>query len=186
VVFTKDAIAQNRASCPKFYLGLSTGLENPVGLLGFNFDVPVSSQLSLGGGAGLGSWGYKMAGEGRFYFDECHKGFAVGIGGTYATGLNDVPTEVEVNNGITITKQEVNLDLKPCANVFLSAYHFWELGRNSNRFYIQAGYSHRITNDFYDIDYPGFVLNDGSERVMRVLAPGGLMIGLGFSFALVR
>lgn len=56
----------NSRSCPKFYLGISSGINNHSGFLGVNFDVPVTTQFSLGTGVGLSSWGYKAYGEGRF------------------------------------------------------------------------------------------------------------------------
>lgn len=62
-------------SCPKVYLGLSTGINNQTGLIGLNLDVPVTEYLSLGSGVGISSWGYKTYFEGRFYFkNDCNRG----------------------------------------------------------------------------------------------------------------
>ena len=72
-MMAQNSIAQIKSdnaltsSCPKFYLGFSSGLENPVGLLGVNVDFPISN-FSIGGGLGLSSWGLKLATEGRYYF----------------------------------------------------------------------------------------------------------------------
>ncbi len=56
VVMACNVKAQNMVSpkpslhCRPVYMGLSTGLENQSGMIGFNIDVPVARPISLGGG----------------------------------------------------------------------------------------------------------------------------------------
>lgn len=176
--FSASAQADNKkADCPTFYLGVSTGLENPAGLLAFNIEAPIKN-FSVAGGAGLSSWGWKVFAEGRHYFSPCNRGWALGVGVSHNTGLNDFTTEMETIAG----RRDVRVDLKPQTNVFLSGYHFFNLGRR-NRFYIQGGYSIRLKEDVYSLE-AGPMLDDDGETMMKILAPGGVILAVGFSFAI--
>jgi hypothetical protein len=170
---------KSEPACPKVYLGVSTGLENPAGLVGFNMDVPVTGQFSLGAGLGLSTWGYKTYGEARFYFNPCNRGWAIGTGISYNTGLKDFTTKLPTTAG----DRDVLLDLNPTTNAFVSGYRFWDLGRRGNRFYLQVGYSIRLTEDYYKNKSAYTLTNDGTS-VLQILAPGGLMCAVGFSFGL--
>jgi len=167
-------------SCPKVYLGVSSGLENPGGLVGFQVDVPVTEWLSLGGGGGLSSWGAKVYGEARFYFSPCNRGWAIGTGISHNTGISNFNTTLSTNYG----DQDVNLTLKPVTNFFISAYRFWNLGHSGHRFYLQAGYSFRLSDDYYTLNSQNVYLNATGRQEMQILAPGGLMVAVGFSFGL--
>jgi hypothetical protein len=167
--------------CPKLYTGFSIGLENPNGLIGFNFDVPVTQRFSLGTGAGLSSWGLKAFGEGRVYFKDCNRGLAIGLGGTYNTGLGTFNTTLPTTAG----DKEVGLVLEPSTNAFLSLYYFWNIGRRGHRIHTNIGYSYRFTDPVYRITDGSNLTSDG-EDVMNVLAPGGIMIGFGMSFGVLR
>jgi hypothetical protein len=170
-----------RTSCPKVYLGVSTGLESQGGLVGFTVDVPVASQVSVGGGLGISSWGTKLYAEGRYYFRPCQRGWAIGAGITHNTGLNNFHTELPSNYGGNIS---TTLDLHPVTNGFVSGYHFFNLGRSGrHRFYLQAGYSFRLTDDNYTV-VSGGPLSADARSVMTILQPGGIMLGLGFSFGI--
>ncbi len=172
---------RNNYECPKLYIGVTAGIENPGGLVGFNIDVPVTQRFSLSGSAGLSSWGYKAGGEGRFYFGDCNRSWALGAGVTYNTGLSNLSMTLPTTYG----DATVLVDLKPKTNVFFAVHKFFNLGRNGHRFNIMAGYSMRLDDDNYTI-LNNYELTTEGEDVMRVLAPGGLMIGFGFSFGVLR
>lgn len=166
-------------SCSKFYLGLSTGIDNQSGIIGVNFDVPVTGRFSLGTGLGLSLWGYKTYGEGRFYFKDCNRGWALGAGVTHSTGFDNIISELPTTIGTT----DVSMNLNPTTNVIFSGYHFFNLGRGNHRFYLQLGWSHRITESPYTIT-SGHKLDADGEAGMNILAPGGVILGFGFSFGL--
>lgn len=169
----------NSSSCPKFYLGLSSGINNHSGIIGINFDVPVTTQFSLGTGAGISSWGFKAYGEGRFYFKECNRGWALGAAFTYNTGLEGFVAEMPT----TIGSVDVGMDLEPSPNIAVSAYHFFNLGRGGHRFYLQLGWSQSLVSDPYTIT-SGHTLTSDGVTAMNLLSPGGLIFGFGFSFGL--
>lgn len=185
LVFALSTIASfaapgyNSRSCPKFYLGISSGLNNHSGFFGINFDVPVTTQFSLGTGVGLSSWGYKAYGEGRFYFKECNRGWALGAAFTYNTGIQDIAVEMPT----TIGNTEVVMDWEPSPNIAVSAYHFFNLGRGGHRFYLQLGWSQSMVSSPYVVT-SGHTLTSDGTTVMNLLSPGGILFGFGFSFGL--
>lgn len=165
-------------SCPKLYLGPTIGINNTVGLLGVNFDVPVTSRFSLGTGVGRSSWGWKTFFAGRFYFKECNRGWAIGTGVTYNTGLQNFTTTMPTTFG----DANVTFDFEPLPSVFLSGYYFFNLGQR-HRFYLQFGYSQRLIEQPYTIK-SNHDLNSDGEAIMQLLTPGGAMFALGFSFGI--
>jgi hypothetical protein len=169
-------------TCPKVYLGFSTGINNPSSLLGLNVDVAVHPQVTVGAGFGLlSTWGAKVALEGRYYFDECHRGWALGGGLTSNSGIRNLTMDLETKQfGTTLTP--VTLDLHRKTNIFFSGYRFFKVGRTS-RFHIQLGYSYGLHNARYTVK-SNVTLTDNSDAIVRVLAPGGVVLGLGFSFGI--
>lgn len=172
---------RNNYECPKLYIGVTAGIENPGGLVGFNIDVPVTQRFSLSGSVGLSSWGYKAGGEGRFYFGDCIRSWALGAGVTYNTGLSNVSMTLPTTYG----DATVLLDLNPKTNVFFAVHKFFNLGKNGHRFNIMAGYSMRLDDDNYKI-LNNYELTTAGDDALRIAAPGGLMIGFGFTFGVLR
>lgn len=173
--YNPDALI--KAPVSKTFLGVASGLENFTGLLGPSLEVNVSGGFSVYGGIGLGSWGYKMSGGLKYYSDYPY-GWAWCLSVSHATGLRDFETELETQSG----RRLVLIDLLPCQTLNLTAQHHWRLGKK-NRFNLEFGYSIPLTYDAYTIK-DGSVLTDPSELALRILQPGGLMIGIGFSFGL--
>ena len=75
----------------------------------------------------------------------------------------------------------MTFELLPQTNLFLNLYHYFNVGKKGNRFYLQAGYSVPLSSKSYEIK-SGHTLTDDGEAVMKVLRPGGLSLGLGFYF----
>ena len=174
-------MGRGEAACSKAYIGFSTGINNPAGLLGLNIDVPVTAHFDLNAGVGIGTWGNKIYGEARYFLRPCHLGWAFGAGVTYATGLNNFTTNLETTAG---DKEQVTLDLYSRTNVYLAAYRFWQLGRRANRIYLELGVSVPVSaGDAYQ-QTAGNTIDDNSKNTMKVLTPGGLMAGVGFMFGI--
>jgi len=171
--------AKPAGSCRTVYLGFSTGIDNPAGLIGLDIDGPVSKHISLNGGIGKGTWGFKVYGGMRYYFGSCYKGFALGAGAAYSMGQN-MTANMET---IYATTETVTFKQDPQVNAFGAAYYFWKLGRRNNRMFAAAGYAARI-GDFSYTQTSGNPISSTSASVMRLIAPGGPMIGIGFLFAL--
>ncbi len=165
--------------CPRVYIGLSTGVNNPAGFIGAQVDLAVSPTVSIGSGVGMSSWGYKTFIEARYYFKPCNRGWAVSGGLTFNTGVDGMALKsAETVYG----KQDVSLKLHSLSNFMISGYHFFNLGQDGrNRFHLQFGYSIPLSEASFDQVFGAPLSGDGSDMVLA-LAPGGLILGLGFSF----
>lgn len=185
----------NLTTCPKVYFGISGGVNNPGGVIAFAADVPIRQQFSLGAGIGFSSWGHKFYGEARAYLSPCHRGWALGVGLSHNTGVksyivytnrgNSKPFSFNLGGTSSNNPQAVDLFLRPVTNVFFSAYKFWRLGHHGNRFYIQTGYSLRLTNNYYSYNNPQHAqLDQPAKDELRSFVPGGIIGAIGFSFGL--
>jgi hypothetical protein len=170
--------AKGKGYCHKLYLTTSTGINNSTGILGLSLDAPVARSISIEGGAGFSTWGYKLTAGGKYYFKPCHRGWALGTGITYNTGLASFQNTMETTNGV---QEKVILNLKPQTNLYFAAYSYVNLGKNKNRFYTMFGWSIPLSSDHY-VQTAGTEISENSKKVMNILAPGGLILGIGFSF----
>lgn len=161
----------------KIYLGLNTGLENPNGLFGVSIDFSPVQKVSIAAGVGSGSWGTKSFVEIRRYLGERCLGWAGALAFTHSSGVRNI----SLNANTVWGDRTVVFDFYPVNTVSFGMYRFMHVGRRSNRFSYSIGYSVRLTNDLYNIK-SGDVLSDRGESVMKVMAPGGLMFGLGYYF----
>jgi len=170
----------------KLYLGLSTGIDNPVGFLGFTAEYQFVKNLSAYGGVGLGTWGGKAALGMRYYLNYPGS-WAFGIGWAGASGAKDVKIKVEQEDNNTGTKEtnSVTFDLDPVSTINLSATKFWLLGkRKVNRLHLELGYAIPLQNNAYTIKDSAEPLSSAGKFAMRIAQPGGIIIGAGFSFGL--
>ena len=166
---------------PFSYIGFSSGLNNPAGAIGFDFDIPVHRYLVLGVGGGFSSWGNKLHLDAKYFFRQHQRGWALGGGFTFNSGDNKFITRpLQTNAGI---KEKVSLDLKVQRNVFFAVYHYWNLGRRYNRFFAGLGWSVPLVERKF-IQLSGDNLTNKSAKRIDLFAPGGPMLSLGFSFGL--
>ncbi len=163
---------------PVLYITPSTGINNNTGLVGVSLDVPVTQKVSIEGGAGLSTWGDKLYIGGKYFLQPGHRGWAFGVGLTYNTGISNYQPTLET---IYNTNEVVQLDLHPQTNVFLAAYRYWKLGRRANRIYLELGWSVALSGNRFD-QTAGDQISDNANNEMNLLAPGGLIVGCGFSF----
>lgn len=175
--YAQDA-NQNTGRQPALYVGLSTGLENPSGYLGFDAELPVD-HFSVGGGVGLSTWGIKFYAQGKYYLKPSHKGWAFGLGLSHNTGISGVKVDgIETTTG----EQNLVLNFKPQTNLFWTVHHYFRMG-NRHRFFVMAGYSARLRSTVFEYNGP-YILQPVVNEAMKWAAPGGFMAGLGFSFGI--
>ena len=163
------------------YIGFSAGVNNPAGLIGFDFNIPVKKYVMLCGGLGFSTWGNKLHFEGKYFVKPHHLGFAVSAGIAFNSGVENFNANLETVNQ---TKERVTINMHPLSTIFMGAYHYWKLGKGPNRFFMLAGWDSPLTQPQYDIIYNGPQLTDRSKNYMRHREPGGVMMGIGFSFGL--
>lgn len=173
-------ILNRPANCSDVYIVAATGINSNTSALGFCFDIPVHKSITVESGVGLGLYGYKIYLGSKYYFSECHRGWALGAGITYNTGSDKFTWDVETVNG---KNEKVSVDFLPQTNLFASIYHYWTMGSANNRFYIQAGYSQPLaTNKFQQTDGP--ILSENSKTLLTYIGPGGPILAIGFSVGL--
>lgn len=160
----------------KIYVGIASGIESFAGMLGASLEGNVAKRISLFAGAGLGGWGYKLSGGVKLYKQFPYK-WAYCASLSHATGLKDFKTKLETQTG----SKDVLMDLLSCQTFNITAQHHWKIGQGSNRFNIEFGLSIPIKDNVYVIK-DGSVLTRESASVMTVLQPGGLTVGIGFTF----
>lgn len=166
----------------RFYLGVSTGLNNNAGLLGITGELQLVNNLSINGGLGVGSWGVK-SGVGLKYYLHYPSGFSFNIGYARASGIDDIEIEMEQEflRGQS-GKQSIPFSFLPASVVNLSATKHWLIGkRKVNRFHLEFGYAVRTASDRYRTTA---LLSDDGKTFMRLLQPGGLILSTGFSFGI--
>jgi len=161
------------------YLGPSFGINNPAGIIGLKADFRLGDRWLLGGGAGIGGWGWKLSGTAQFFLKPDMRGFAIGSGLSYASGLsNDLTVTEENSNGLN---QTIFVTAKPSVTALLTGAHYFKMGRR-NRFFLQYGLSLPL-NDRYDA-HSTQPISEASKIVLGIMAPGGIIFGFGFLFGL--
>ena len=166
---------------PVCYLGVSSGLNNPAGFVGFDINIKLNRYLTLDGGAGTSTWGNKLYSDVKYYLKENQRGFAFAGGFTFNSGLENIKVNMKTVQGT----ERVTLSLKPQPNLFIAFYHYWTVGHKYNRFFVAGGASVRMHPTHFHEIY-GDPLTDNASNNLRRIAPGGLVACAGFSFALHR
>ena len=166
--------------CRSNFITLGTGINSNYGMAGVGVDIKMLDKLQVGLSGGIGSWGFKTAGELRYFYSGCmQQGSALTAGLAYATGLPEMEIEMELSNEETKT---VKLQLNAQTNLQLAWYRAFKVQQN-HRFFIQAGYSFPINGISYRV-ISGETLSDASKMVVRMIAPGGIIVAVGFGFGI--
>jgi len=174
---------QAPARAPLFFVGTSTGMNNPTGVLGVDLEFPIAHDFSIAAGVGISTWGTKTTVEGKYFYRHRRRRSAIGFGLTHNSGLVNYS---ETLNTVYYGSAPVIMDLYPQTNLFVGFYRYYRLGRRANRFYVDAGYSFSLTGGAkYDVTN-GYVLTNSADANIRLLCPGVLMIGCGFDFGFYR
>jgi hypothetical protein len=164
--------------CETTFVTLGTGINSNYGIAGIGVDFKLLDKLQGAVSGGIGSWGFKSAGELRYFYSGCmQKGSAIAAGIAYASGLPEMETELELSNE---ESKNVTLELGAQTNLQLSWYKSYAI-KEHHRFFFQVGYSFPITGINYKVT-SGETLSDLSKTTMRMMAPGGVLLATGFGF----
>lgn len=184
-----SSFCQNKAiakypsdTLPYTYLGLGTGINNYVGIIGVGADVRVYHEFFIRIGAGLGSWGGKLTGGIR-YERKYTSGWGYGISYSQCSGLNDYKYDFETVSSTLLITKNVTMDLLKVRTINLTAFHNWVF-KKKNKFYIEFGYAIPLDKDAYKLQDPTIILSDKSKSLLTTLQPGGIIISTGFMFGL--
>lgn len=170
---------------PHIHFGISTGIDNYAGMLGAGLEFRPYRTLFIRIGAGIGGWGYKFSG-GVKYETPNQKNWGFGVFYTQSSGLMDFRTKLEVyldSTSTLLVNREVTLDLLKAGSLNFTVSRNWISSRKKNKFYLEFGYAVPLTTEPYIIK-DGSRLSGTSLRVMEIEQPGGLIISLGYFFAM--
>lgn len=165
------------------YMGLGTGLNSQVGFIGVTLESPKLDKFTFFGGMGIGTWGYKFsAGAKRFLRDTDRWAFSTSLG--YAMGFPEL-LFTELDPIFLIGHSEpadVMVDLYGAAILNFSLVRHFYVGREKiNRILFEFGYSIRLSHRPWKITN-GYEFSREGNSLMRILQPGGIIIGLGYQF----
>ncbi len=161
---------------PTCYLGFSSGKDNMVGFLGTQVDLGVTKSFSVGGGIGISSWGLKYAVNLRLSDDGLY-GAYFKLGYSHNTGIEELEVALDSYNNMIV-------NLEPIDNLFLTMGWVWKINED-NRLYAEIGYAWPTSEgDYYTIVNDNYQLSDSQKKAMKWLKPGGLVIAVGFNFAI--
>ncbi len=186
-IFSKDTIAYDSTNTrksktvttPFSYIGFTTGLNNPGGVIGFDFEIPVGKYVCINTGLGFSTWGNKLHAECKYYLKANQIGWAFGTGIALNSGVDNYQAKMETING----NQDIILDFHPVQSAFFCAYRHWNLGRKNSRFLCFFGGDVPIKHPVFR-ELSGDPLSSKSTDIIKRRAPGGFIVGLGFSFGL--
>jgi hypothetical protein len=176
-LMAKEPFTSSKDTLPKFYLGVGAGINNYTGLLGIGADVSIHKGLVLKLGCGSGSWGAKLT-AGIKLENRSSDGWGVGSSYSICMGQKGVKLKLETTSGT----KDVTIDLLKAGTLNLNATYSW-VYHNYNRLFLEFGYAIPLESNSYEIT-DGSVLSDNAKKELRIIQPGGLILGLGFMFAL--
>ena len=82
---------------PRFYMGLGTGVNNYVGLIGIGAELRVADPLLVRAGIGIGTWGTKIT-IGLRYEMHHTSGWVFGLSYSSCSGLSNFKTNLTVDS----------------------------------------------------------------------------------------
>jgi hypothetical protein len=183
---TKSTLSSNTTG--KFYLNLSSGVNNPNGFLGLGVDATVAPKILVGIGAGLSTWGNKFNLKGMVFLKENHLGSAVGLSVNYSTGLDIAKNsnqtfEITTSSG---SSQRIYGATNGATSVNMMYGRYWQLGKRS-KFYINTGLVTKLNTsnvNMYDYNTDVPVTSSQAIRSIKIVSPGGLCFAAGFLVSL--
>lgn len=179
----------------KTLLGITSGINNPGGLLGIRLQAPLNLNILADVTAGLGSWGYKI-GTGLVFNAQKQKGLTPFVGLAMATGINDFPlenvdvtyTSNQIGQSVILSNQNISVKLPPRILLNLGG-QIQVYSSKGNRFFFEFGYSIPIiaepvsvNNAFDGVGTKGLV--DLNKQIFNLISPGGIMLGLNYLWAM--
>jgi len=183
LVLVSKLYAQNQSrpstdSLPTVYIGLGTGINSFTGILGVSASVRVYDKLFIRGGLGFSAWGSKCS-VGLKYDRSYRGGFSYNLGYSYSPGLKDLKLNMELASG---AKQDVTIDYLAANTLNASMTYSWMLGKK-NTFYLEFGYAVPFESTPWEVK-DGSVLSSTSKSALSFLQPGGVILGVGFTFGI--
>ncbi len=176
---TAGPVKKHRA--PFALVGLSSGIGNPSGVLGVDFEFPVKKYIVIGTGLGFSWWGNKSHLDCKYFVKRKQLGWALTAGLFFNSGVYNFRGRMHTMNNV---REDVTINMDAVGGAYLGASYYMRFAKGPNRFFVTGGWSMPFTEPIYHMDYNGPALADKSKRGMDLRKPGGPMLGIGFLFGL--
>ncbi len=173
----------HKDTIPIIYIGAGSGINNVCGMIGVAVSVKATDNFFLRVGLGLGDWGSKFS-AGFKYELKATNSWGFGLSFSSCSGLKNFKTNLETTDSSKkiIAVKQVTLDLLRSSTVNLTVSYKW-IFRHKNQFYVDFGYAIPIETEPYTIKDASILTNNG-KAVLRILQPGGIIIGIGVLFGI--
>jgi hypothetical protein len=160
----------------KPYLGLGTGINNISGFAGVTAEIPLNPNFSGKLGLGIGGWGLKIGVAAKYYklFPES---WAFGIGYSTASGIKGIDLNLTTNGNTQNIK--MNLDRAHLVDFVVS-----KAWGDSFKFNLDFGYAVSLSGGTYSAVDKTTIITSESRKILDVLSPDGLILGIGIAFRL--
>lgn len=177
-LFAQDDLSTTPAAPSKthLYFGLGMGIDAPAGMIGLTAEVPFAKKLSVDLSAGIGAWGWKYTGGLNYYFRQAGLGSSIGLAYSLATGAEEFEVSLPVVGNPD--GEMVTLDMNPASSLNLMYAYSWQLGKKG-KFSLFTGYAVSLSKEPYEV-VSNHTLDEVSLLTMKMLKPGGIMLGLMF------
>jgi hypothetical protein len=163
---------------PRFYLGLGSGINTYTGIGGISANYIIDNTLFAQAGIGISTWGIRTS-IGLSYDQSYRQGLTWGVNLVRSSGIGDIDVEFQTSAGAT---QEVNMRFEGISTINLKMGYNWWFGEY-NYLNINLGYAFALKNQPWAVK-DGSQLSPTSQQVLQLLSPGGLILGIGISFAI--
>ncbi|MBN1415491.1 MAG: hypothetical protein JW973_10355 [Bacteroidales bacterium] len=161
------------------YIGIGGGIDY-IGTMGFMAEFRVLKNLTLAGSAGIGSWGFRLTSDIRYY-NKFPNGLYYSAGFNRSTGRREIKMKLETASGV---EDSVSLELKPVNNINVGVGYMWRLWKRGRLNFI-IGYAFDIsTGDCYALKPSQPELSEDGKETITNSKPGGFFFGIGLSIGL--
>jgi len=163
-----------------FYLGIETGMNSYTGILGISAFLRANKTLFIKAGLGEGTWGYKASIGLKLDYDSIGK-WSYGIGYSICSGANNVKAKVPVLSGQT---KEVTINYLKASSINFTVTRNWKIGKKKkDNLNLDFGYAFALEKQPWKVT-DGSILASTSETALKIMQPGGAILGIGFTFGL--
>jgi hypothetical protein len=158
------------------YFGLATGINNISGFAGVTAEIPFSPNFSGKLGLGIGGWGLKIGVAAKYYklFPES---WAFGVGYSTASGVKNIDLNLTTNG----STQNIKMNLDRAHLMDFVASKAWG---DKFKLNLDFGYAVRLSGGTYSAVDKTTIITSESRRILDILSPNGLILGLGIAFRL--
>jgi hypothetical protein len=172
------------SNSPGFYWGLSTGMNNFTSMAGIHILARLHQRMFVRLGAGGGVWGGKLAAGLQYNLKRdmrYSKGWSFAAGYGHSTGIKSgIMVSLGAGSDTTGNIVEATIIPQPLGTLHISTI-FNKFSSRKSGFFLELGYSIGLQKARWQVE-GGDPLPKELRPWVRILQPGGLIVGAGINF----